>query len=323
MRARANLRIFEIFLSKKGTSLNLDLEDSKGFTPLMSAIEAKQTDVAIKLIDCGADIHKFSKNRLSYSLSIAIHKMDMQVTKYLIQKGVKILPCGITFLRGDNFVSLNGATPLFLALAFKASKEIIDCLIAAGDDPHAILNCENVDFSGINAIYWAVWGNQPREVLEYLLKDLRLNPNMQSKSKKQFPLYMAIYRSYDTFKLLLQYGANPHIKDESGETVLKNCCSGFAMNAPKMIALLLHEGLDPNEKIGYKKRDTCFSEFIKSAFKEESFKDHRHELTELFLSKGGKINLEMENTIRESYLYKSNPKFKRLIDENTKMCTIM
>lgn len=323
--ATTNLRIIEIVLTKMGTRLNLDFQDSEGETPLKAAIRAKQTDVAIKLIDCGADIHNFCKKGLSSHLSSAISNNNAQVVKHLFQKGVKILPCGMNVLDGRSHATLI-VSPLLLALAAGASKEIFDSLIAAGADPRFILNCENVDYSGTNLIFWAIYGKQSPEVLEYLLKDIGLNPNIQSKSRKTAPLIMA--RDSETLRLLLKYGANPNVKDHDNQTALADRCFGFSDSDPKMIKLLLNAGTDPNSNSKASNIETCFSRFVTYAFNSSNdrknvFKDHLYELTELFLNKGGKINLEMEKKIRASHLYNNNQEFQRLIHQNTKTCTIM
>lgn len=328
--ARAGLRIIDIVLEKKGISLNLDVEDSEGLTPLIAAIRAPQmnlaerTDVAIRLIDCGADINKSSKDGWTSPLSAAIGQNNVQVFNYLLQRGAKLSHYKIIF---GNKQELTGLAPLPFALSLGASKEIIDGLIAAGDNPHLILDCEDADYAGTNLVYWATYGGKP-EVLEYFLKDLGLDPNKQSQSKTNFPLDIATRRNPDILKLLLKYGADPNKKNSKGISPLANY-----LNYEKY-KLLLNAGADPNGKTDDKDYPTCFFLFIQRAtqyYDREKYGDlngdlkrNFQELTELFFIKGGKVNLKMEKKLRSNAFYaKDQEKFLKLIDDHTKVCTIM
>ncbi|MFI0435764.1 MAG: protein kinase [Parachlamydiaceae bacterium] len=317
--ATTSVRMMEIVIEYTGSRLNLEIEDAEGKTPLFYAIRA-DTALAIRLIDAGANIHKFAKDGLTYPLSEATWCCNTLVAKHLIQKGSRFLPSSYysSYSQEDSFKScLKGATPLGAAVCAGADLEMIKLFIDAGENPRVIYK------NHTNLVWWAAYQTPFKQtrVLEYLLKEIRLDPNVQSTSDGEAPLHRP-YIHLECVRVLVQYGANPNLQNHRHETPFYKFCEGNYINDRwEKIRVLLNAGADPNVKpLGLK---TPFFEFVKKAFERNECPNEAVELTRLFIEKGATITIDESIIISDSPLFKNNPEFQQFIKKHYSLCTIM
>lgn len=258
--ARTSERLINIILQKKGASLNLEIENSRGETPLFAAIRAKQTETAFRLIDEGANIHKFNKEQTANPLSAAAWSSETRVVKYLLEKGVESNNTSL-FLNGNKYKG----PPIFGAAFSGADLEMVNALIEAGNDPHTVLDNQ------INLVYFSIFGAEKKDyspnrpvVLEFLLKDLKLNPNVQEPISGDTLIHLTTDKDVRLLHLLLKYGANPNVRNKKGETPLSNLCERISDYKAETLTELLNAGADPNFK--GKSSKSCFHRFVENTF---------------------------------------------------------
>jgi ankyrin repeat protein len=117
-------------LLKSKTSLILLLNSlSNGYNPLLNACENDLTEIAIKLINSGADINLEDENYLNWTpIMYAISNSNEQLIVYLIDKGCDV-----------NFVDDELNTPLHLATDSE-NEFIVKKLLNAGAKKNAFNN---------------------------------------------------------------------------------------------------------------------------------------------------------------------------------------
>ncbi len=111
---------------EKGADVNL--EDSDGYTPLLTAIEEDNKKMLKLLIRAGADVNakgKYNEENGITALMMAIDKENKGIEKLLIEAGADI-----------NTKSENGITALRIA-AYVENEDMVKLLIEAGADVNA------------------------------------------------------------------------------------------------------------------------------------------------------------------------------------------
>ena len=99
---------------------NIDVVDDKGKTLLMYALDTRQDEVAVKLIDMGANVNFDDKNT---ALLFGAYQGCFEVVKKLIEKGEDI-----------NQVNEYNQTPLYLAVLNAKSSQVVEYLLQHGAD---------------------------------------------------------------------------------------------------------------------------------------------------------------------------------------------
>lgn len=315
--AQTNARIIDVIFQKREGSLNWELENMEGETPIFSAVKVDRIEVAEKLIRAGVDIHKFNTLRTAYPLSIAASEGQTKIAKLLLENGATI--------NKYNTKYCNDITPLFQAVTSeKTDVELIHALIAAGDDPHRRL----IDNKGL--ISFVNMRVSPEKILRTLLGEYQVKLDRE-----------AIWRTdceggFRQIKILLEHGVDPNVVLETGTyfmgcTLLGKCSMGFCRDDAEKIIELLNHGADPNAInrtgsggiAGYFYM-TSFATFAHSHCCEKRYLAPRaFELTQLFLSKGAKIDSQIKKYFDGSYVVKNNPQFRQFIDNHYQGCTIM
>jgi len=280
---------------------DIDAKNNKLFTALHIACKLGRSDIALKLIEFGADINGKPENicRLTDTpLQLAILKKDLDLVKLLIKKGADV-----------NAKNHNNFTALHIA-SFKGFIEIVEELIINNAKINDIvgeaeiietplhLACQNnnyeiielllenkanvnaVDANQNNPLHYSAWNNS----LESISLLLKYNTNLESRNGfKKTPLHYAIQNnSLEAANLLLEKGADPHALDCFGrkpyfyavDSSLKQFLQNFnlkkyiAQNNPRLIQeelIKLKESSDLENTISSFEKDDIMSPIIEGA----------------------------------------------------------
>lgn len=215
---------------------NIDAPNIKGATPLMTSLIGKNEDLALWLIDRGANpiiktnqgecplikaaadgmilalkamVRHCSKEQInvvnnvgSSALMEACSSLDIDAVKILLDAGADV-----------NIKSVQGTNALLIAAA-RQDHEIVDVLIKKGG-----ANPNSVDFYGVPALIAAC-------------VDLSKREKVSERSN-----------SFKTIKVLLKHGADPNLQAKSGNSPIAEA-SQFGNKA--VVLELLNHGANPN-----------------------------------------------------------------------------
>lgn len=192
-----------------------------GFTPLQNAIKLGLQDVALMLIDKGADVHRLHHNTDWCPFEGAIMNRLPKVLKALLDKGVDA-----------NKVLSDGNPAIFTAIC-KQYADILKILIEGKADPN-ILNKD-----GESAIF--VTSRYGKWQLCQILIEGGANMDLQCPSAgNQTPLIIATANEHSqVVKLLLKNGCNLNIQDDDQWTALWHA---YSNSDEDMMNLLLKSG---------------------------------------------------------------------------------
>lgn len=163
----------------------INAKTSDGFTPLMCAVERDHTEVVELLISRGANVNL--KGQHGTALHIA--SSNVEIARLLLVNGAD-MRCRNAFLH---------ETPLMVA-AYGKSLDVVRLLLDAGAEPN------DTDRSGETALHGAVLAWSVREY--------------DSDNRAPRGTCASLNNCLPLVKLLLERGANPAIKGESGFTAL-------------------------------------------------------------------------------------------------------
>lgn len=216
----------------------IDEPDSRGNTPLMQAIQHKNTDLAMLLIGLGADVN--AKNHAGVTPShFAVATGNLAMLENLLEQGADI--------KAHNTKGLG----LLYVAAKHGHKEMLLTLCTKGLDYQ--LN-SNLAPDGITPLYTAVY-NGHLEVTEQLLL-LGADPEMTSKSHKVTPLHVAANKgNVEMCNLLLNYKANINARMTNGSTPLIEAVAYWHIDAAR---LLIERGADKKLKKRFPISQTIF-----------------------------------------------------------------
>jgi ankyrin repeat protein len=257
------LRVESSLYTESGvTGLNdtvLHVKDQNDNTPLHWAVENGKTEIALALIEKGANLDiqdKYGRTPLHW----AIGKNTPEIALALLNKGADL----------DIQDNEQGYTPLSLAIS-KNNPEIALALI------NKSANLDIKDKYGQAPLHWAIGKNIPEIALALINK----GANLDIKNKYgQAPLHWAIGKNIPEIALaLINKGANLDIKDKDGRTPLH---WAIGKNTPEIALALLNKGanLDMKDKDGYTPLHlTCIKDNI--------------EITHFLIDKGA--NLDIKN----------------------------
>jgi len=166
--------------------------------PLFVAIRRGHTDIAMLLLDRGAD-PALCDPRKTNALMFACWKGNLAVATRCVNAGVPI-----------NATNDSGEAPLLFASSF-CSEDIVRMLLARGANPVAR------DPEGMTALHWAAFRGCP-DVMPALLEAAPQLLNRQDKTGRT-PLMMAVIAGEVTaVQQLLELGADSGIGDDHGRT---------------------------------------------------------------------------------------------------------
>ncbi len=243
-----------------GRKLDLETQQSQGYTPLINAMKTKRKDVAMFLLDVGANPND------KYNLGIpalfeAIRLGDLPLVQKLVEKGA-ILDY---ILNGRNALHIAAEVGNVPIAEFLVEKGVnMNQMTAAKTTPLLLaLNEGNVQMVKFllnkgaaiteSVTLWAASKQQFHDFLPKILQNGG-NPNELSPEQKTSVLQYAIANKcmLNTVKLLVEAGANVnHINNERRTALSVAASVGKPSEQSKIITYLLEKGADPNK--GYSK----------------------------------------------------------------------
>lgn len=193
----------ELVINAPNTMLDINKKDANGRTPLATAVLEEADDVALALIDGGADLLiPNSDGQLPFHIAVRqnMSLIAMKMLEKMKQKGGYFLEC---FL---NFEGIKGVTPLLLAAKYN-QEDIIGALIDAGADVTASTD------DGDTALHF-VASSGTVDSCEKLLKAgadvLAINADQQSVLQ-----YAVMSSNFEVVAFLLDKGARIDTHDDT------------------------------------------------------------------------------------------------------------
>lgn len=190
--------------------IDLEATDADGMTCLYYSIEQKSIEITKYLIDQGVNLdHRDLQNRSS--IYWAASWGEIPNLKLLLDAGCD-----------PNIKSRLGRTALSKA-CWNGFVDVVECLLSTGK-----IDINSSDNHGRTALHNAVWGSAGGRLGEKWGVSDRDSP--------------------ECAQLLLEYGADPNFKDDTGNTPLNIACSTFGVDC---LRLLISFGADINMKNNY------------------------------------------------------------------------
>ena len=231
---------------------SLKSQYSSNYDALSFAVRGGRLDV-IKLLMNDSNHGPVSSNCIKYALKNASYAGHIDIIQYLISYGVDSSALGaalcdavisgkiptIEFLLNNNaninYYDKDHNTPLYYACD-NEKYDLVRFLLAHGADPNL------VDYSRNSPFFTSLWCPD----LAKILIDSGANVNqMYNNDYKTALLAMAELRTeayYDSFKQLLEHGADPNLAHpDTGDTALLMCARYPSM---RVFKLLLEHGAD-------------------------------------------------------------------------------
>lgn len=207
-------------IESKSLDVNYNLEIDEYFksTPLIQAIEYKQTDIINYLLENNADVNL----ALGYSTPLIEAMYDEELVRKLIDLGADV-----------NLPAKSGFTPL-MASAGRNNIAIAELLIEKGAD------IEAKDDDGINALVYASTYNNEEMVKFLLEKGADANTVCEIENEhidiSPTPLMNAAYRgNTNIINMLLENGADINYTTDYGMTALMMAASFNQFEAAKVL----------------------------------------------------------------------------------------
>ena len=214
--ANGNFDIIKKIGSRKEININQINED--GDTVLQKEAVLKNNDLALLLLDLGADptiLDRNGKNFLFYAVSNGINNID------ILQRAVK-LGCNINSRSSKNETLLMESINYYLNTPKESIEErnshleMIKELIRLGVDVNA-LNDDNE-----NAFFIAT-RTEDRELIHSFFENCEININHQNNYGDTALLSLILngVRNNDLIKLYLKNGANPDLLNKEGKSIVE------------------------------------------------------------------------------------------------------
>lgn len=288
-------------LLKQGA--NIDVPNIKGATPLLTALAGKNEELAMWLIDRGAN-PTIKTNQGECPLIKASAEGMILAVKAMLKSCTK---------EQVNVVNNLGSTALMEACA-AMHLDVVRLLLDKGADTSI------KSLQGTNAMLIAAARQDP-DVVELLIKKGGADPNSvdvygvpaliaAAADRSKMEIVNPRSNSLKTVKTLLKNGANPDLKAKSGNSPLAE--AGLFGNREVVIELLRHNA-NPNTHCATGVRGEL-SPLMMAALK------HDRELIDLLLDKGADVNYTNSKGERALgfALYNLNPNEKEMAEAKTK-----
>lgn len=198
--------------------VNINQINHDGNTILHKEIVLKNNDLALLLMDLGADptiLDKNGKNFLFYAISKGIKNIS------ILEKAVD-LGCNINSRSSENKTLLMESINYFLNTPKDntemrtAHLEMVQELIKLG------VNVDALDNNNENA-FFLVTRSEDRELIHSFLHDCNINLNHQNNQGDTVLLILVLngIRNSDLIKLYLEKGANPDLLNQTGKSIIE------------------------------------------------------------------------------------------------------
>lgn len=222
---KGNIEIINYLISK-GSDINL--EDSHGLTPIISAINSGQKNTAVydAFFKAGIDPKKKDKEGATLLLMAIPYDKDLSLSNYFISKGLSLKDTDKNGNTAFNYAARTGNIELLKTLLQKGVKYTDNALIIAAQGSRREANSI--------------------EVYKYLVDDLKLKPTVVSVDGETI-LHYLVRKSNQTeiINYFLSKGVDINKTDNEGNTALMNAASGRDTEA---LGLLLSKVKDVNAK---------------------------------------------------------------------------
>lgn len=174
-------------------------KQSRGYTPLMRAIQSGKTEIVAFLLEKGADPNQESYNNTPLAAAFNYGSQGVAIADLLLKKGAKI-----------ESLDSEGYTPLLRAV-YSGSKDRVEYLLGKGADIKA------TDRRGRGILDIAFVNSNP-EILKLLLEKADIKTR---DGEGRTPLHSAVLRNLrEPVAQLIAKGADINTQDLSGETPL-------------------------------------------------------------------------------------------------------
>ena len=312
-------RMIRGFIEQGGKDLDLNVRNRADETPLIVATKASRQKIVEILLEGGADVNacqRLTNDQGWTALHLAAMKGDTQIVKVLLEKDAKITEADL--YTAYERTCCQGCTPL-IAACIKGNEESIKMLVHAGDNPHQVLS------DGTNALHHALANRSNPGVPVHLINEYKINVNQQTKDGRT-PLFYATTRELITS--LIENGADVnHIADRDGWSPLYCASLSCSQENIEQIKTLLEFGANPNlqVKAAALERITPFEAFARRIGKDSGWRPTPKivlELTQLFLTKGAKINSNIKGYFDLYLEIHKIPELRKLIRENYDSCLL-
>jgi ankyrin repeat protein len=216
---RGCLRTIQVLLMAR---LEKNARDKYGYTALHLVAEMDKADAAHVLVQAGLDVNAANGNRTTPLMLAALHEAT-QVAEVLLEGGAAV-----------NARNEQGQTPLSLA----RSKRMKQLLRQAGANDKA---AEPLPLKPVELLLQAAAEGDEARVRELLKVGA---PADGSICYGRTPLSVAVGGGHvATARILLEAGANLHIRDDDGDKLLHRAAWSESV---EMVRFLLEQGLDVN-----------------------------------------------------------------------------
>lgn len=197
---KSSFEFFKMVLAKNPKSVNT--RNKHGETPIFNAASNGRTDIVKYLLEVEKVAVNQQNKDLNTPLFNAVNSKNLETVKYLIAQNAD-----------PNAVNRNKHTPMTTAIYNAAPLKIIEFLAANG------VNHNFQDEKGWTTLMMA---HNKKDIMKILLKHgAPVNLKGYPGHGWETPLHSAVYnKDMETVMLLLEYGADIHLKDSDGRTPL-------------------------------------------------------------------------------------------------------